>query len=785
MAFISRDRRSLGGGTSGPPVIANQTAQFGGLTLATYGAYTVAKSGGAVTTVSPSSSGHWNFSVVSGDLVVTPNANGGTVGGLVGGTYALTVNGSVAFNLTVQTTGTDANGFNLANAWSVANNTELATMFSRSGSASVPTGGPLSYGHIIMLRNAGAGGAAINYGAAGQFRTNAPSGTTPTAPTAKAVPAGQLAGHRGSDLSTTNWVTTTRHAEPVTCYVQRITNNANSTANANFFRYTGLTFYWDQSTAQATIGNNGGNTQLSEPYFMFSSGGSNAQSYIAIDNCYFVSDPQEIATGTVYDTYGSIRVTGSYIYIQDNFFENVLTCALHQGNNTSRDGCEIIGNRARRVWSDCFQFPSWGSNQRWNWNLIWDKLSFTLNGNHVDFFQMLDTTVDPPNNSTGDTTGFQFIGNRAYRAKGRVNGYEGQLWTGRGPQKTVSPAVIRNLVSPIFEANFGSAAEFGNAIGISDCTGPTFRGNTVAVHDPGASEYTPINDVAAIRFNNQNCDTWNIQYNVYEKLNLGETNCRFCSGTSGLSMITASPGTDIVAGMNGKLITGLNIPANTYVTGVTPGVSFTISNPLSGNISNTTLVYSMDPTLGTASNNITTTRTGSTGGGVYAYADVFASVQEGQILYNNTTESVFAVNPTAISQVYTLKAGSIGTGYIDYTNRSAALPWYAPVNTVLPAISGTPQVGQTLTASTGTWNGSPTSYDYQWLADGVNIGGATSSTFVLTAAQTSKVITVTVTATNSCGSTAATSAGTSPVTALAGFFAAGSFNSAFRGDTFG
>ena len=36
------------------------------------------------------------------------------------------------------------------------------------------------------------------------------------------------------------------------------------------------------------------------------------------------------------------------------------------------------------------------------------------------------------------------------------------------------------------------------------------------------------------------------------------------------------------------------------------------------------------------------------------------------------------------------------------------------VNSALPAITGVAQQGQTLTASTGTWSNSPTSYTYQW-----------------------------------------------------------------------
>jgi hypothetical protein len=96
---------------------------------------------------------------------------------------------------------------------------------------------------------------------------------------------------------------------------------------------------------------------------------------------------------------------------------------------------------------------------------------------------------------------------------------------------------------------------------------------------------------------------------------------------------------------------------------------------------------------------------------------------------------------------------------------SAVLP-AVPVNSVLPVITGTAKVGQTLSGSNGTWTNTPTGYAYQWLAGGANIGGATANTFLLTSAQIGAVITFTVTASNAGGSgTPATSLGTGSVIA--------------------
>ena len=86
-----------------------------------------------------------------------------------------------------------------------------------------------------------------------------------------------------------------------------------------------------------------------------------------------------------------------------------------------------------------------------------------------------------------------------------------------------------------------------------------------------------------------------------------------------------------------------------------------------------------------------------------------------------------------------------------------------------PTITGTPQDGQTLTTSAGTWNGTtPMSYAYQWnrCSSGggcTQIGGATSSSYTATSADVGDTLTVSVTASNSAGSATAGSAPTATV----------------------
>ena len=69
-----------------------------------------------------------------------------------------------------------------------------------------------------------------------------------------------------------------------------------------------------------------------------------------------------------------------------------------------------------------------------------------------------------------------------------------------------------------------------------------------------------------------------------------------------------------------------------------------------------------------------------------------------------------------------------------------------------PAVTGTAQVGETLTADTSgvadTDGLSGATFSYQWLADDAEIAGATSSTYTLVAADEGKYIKVKVTFTD-------------------------------------
>ncbi|HEV2980323.1 MAG TPA: hypothetical protein VGX51_02745 [Solirubrobacteraceae bacterium] len=139
----------------------------------------------------------------------------------------------------------------------------------------------------------------------------------------------------------------------------------------------------------------------------------------------------------------------------------------------------------------------------------------------------------------------------------------------------------------------------------------------------------------------------------------------------------------------------------------------------------------------------------------------FASVA-GSRAYNTNTFSSGPTNPFGTAS----KDAELASIYATYT--PATVP--VPHNTSPPTISGTAQQGQQLSASTGTWSGSPTSYEYEWLrcnsagASCSAIAGAASATYTLGEADVGSTLRVAVSAGNEGGeSEPATSAQTAVV----------------------
>jgi subtilisin family serine protease len=107
--------------------------------------------------------------------------------------------------------------------------------------------------------------------------------------------------------------------------------------------------------------------------------------------------------------------------------------------------------------------------------------------------------------------------------------------------------------------------------------------------------------------------------------------------------------------------------------------------------------------------------------------------------------------------------------YATYTTQPSNPPPAVPFSITAPWVSSAqsradqPQQGQTSTATTGIWDNSPASYAYQWSrcnssgASCTTLAGASQSTYLPVSADVGSTLQVAVTATNSNGSTTASS----------------------------
>jgi hypothetical protein len=124
---------------------------------------------------------------------------------------------------------------------------------------------------------------------------------------------------------------------------------------------------------------------------------------------------------------------------------------------------------------------------------------------------------------------------------------------------------------------------------------------------------------------------------------------------------------------------------------------------------------------------------------------------------------------TRLGLVLAVAAGVVLGAVFGQPGNSRAASNVKPTPKTLPTISGTAEVGITLVATHGTWNGKPTSFHYAWVrcdatgAACVGIGAATAKIYTPTVADVGHTLRVNVTARNTSGSTTATSAQTGVV----------------------
>jgi protocatechuate 3,4-dioxygenase beta subunit len=136
--------------------------------------------------------------------------------------------------------------------------------------------------------------------------------------------------------------------------------------------------------------------------------------------------------------------------------------------------------------------------------------------------------------------------------------------------------------------------------------------------------------------------------------------------------------------------------------------------------------------------------------GVWApVADSFTYVwmRDGVIIAGATSSS-YELTVADLGKAITVEATAVKAGYqsaVKSSNPTNAVVGVPLTAAPVPTITGTPQVGKTLTAAAGSWLPATVSLSYQWKRDGVVIAGATNASYVLTAADLGKTITVDVT----------------------------------------
>ncbi|MFT4011177.1 MAG: CHAP domain-containing protein [Nocardioidaceae bacterium] len=134
---------------------------------------------------------------------------------------------------------------------------------------------------------------------------------------------------------------------------------------------------------------------------------------------------------------------------------------------------------------------------------------------------------------------------------------------------------------------------------------------------------------------------------------------------------------------------------------------------------------------------------------------------------SGATKSTYTPTVSDLGKKLTVTVKIASSGYTTVTETSSATAAVAVgtlLNSVAPTVSGTAQVGVTLTASAGKWSPAPT-LTYQWYVSGAAVKGATGTSYTPVPADLGKSVQVRVTAKRDGYATAAVSSVASKPTA--------------------
>lgn len=266
---------------------------------------------------------------------------------------------------------------------------------------------------------------------------------------------------------------------------------------------------------------------------------------------------------------------------------------------------------------------------------------------------------------------------------------------------------------------------------------------------------------------------WNgtdLSYSVqWQRCDVNGANCQSIVGATDfeydLSAVDVGTTLTAVVTASNSLGSVTAAAAPTAVVAVAPTVSETAAPSISG--------------VGASGQTLTANPGTWTGEGDISYAYQWESCDTmggNCVLIAGATSSTYTLSDSDVATTVAVSVTATDTNG-SLTDISPATqpiaPSDGPISTAAPAITGTPQAGSTLSASTGAWSGAAIStFAYQWEscdASGGNcapISGATSSTYVPTLSDVGTTIAVVVTAAAAASSVNAYSVPVGPVTTV-------------------